>query len=80
MVDRDNATRQLQDYLNLLNYKGKPNLAFVQYLSENIKRFYVSGFEVIMYSLASEVPIFAKYLPRQVGFLLSKGSVKQALG
>jgi len=80
MVDRDNATRQLQDYLNLLNYKGKPNLAFVQYLSENIKRFYESGFEVIMYTLASEVPVFAKYLPRQVGFLLSKGSVKQALG
>jgi phosphoenolpyruvate synthase/pyruvate phosphate dikinase len=79
MVDRDNPNRKLQDYLKLLYDNGETNSAFIEYLNENIKRMIEGGFHVIMYSLASEVPIFVKYLSRQVGFLLSKGSVKQAI-
>jgi phosphoenolpyruvate-protein kinase (PTS system EI component) len=79
MVDRDNVSLQLQDYLRLLNDQEEPNFAFLEYLNENINKFINNGLEVIMYSLASEVPIFAKYLPKEVGFLLSKGTVKEAL-
>lgn len=79
MVDRDNPSPKLQDYLKLLNDRGEPNLPFIDYLSETAGRFTDRGFEVVMYSLASETPTFAKYLPSRVGFLLSKGSVKAAL-
>ncbi len=79
MVDRDNPSPHLQNYLTLLDDRGEPNFAFIEYLRENIIRFIQNDFDVIMYSLAGEVPIFAKYLPKQVGFLLSKGSVKEAL-
>lgn len=79
MVDRDNVSLRLQDYLKLLDDQGEPNFAFLEYLNENVNKFINNGLDVIMYSLASEVPIFAKYLPNEVGFLLSKGSVKQAL-
>jgi phosphoenolpyruvate-protein kinase (PTS system EI component) len=79
MVDRDNVSVQLQDYLRLLDKQGEPNFAFLEYLNENIKKFINNGLGVIMYSLASEIPIFVRYLPKQVGFLLSKGSVKEAL-
>lgn len=79
MVDRDNPNPQLQDYLKLINSRDEPNLPFIEYLSETTGRFIDRGFEVMMYSLASETPTFAKYLPSQVGFLLSKGSVKAAL-
>lgn len=79
MVDRDNPSPKLQDYLKLLNERGEANLPFIEYLSETAGRFTHRGFEVVMYSLASEVPTFAKYLPKEVGFLLSKGSVKAAL-
>jgi len=79
MVDRDNSNGQLQGYLRLLNDRGEVNLAFIEYLAENVSKFIDRGLEVVMYSLPSEVPIFAKYLPSQVGFLLSKGSVKAAL-
>jgi phosphoenolpyruvate synthase/pyruvate phosphate dikinase len=79
MVDRDNPSLRLQNYLTLLDDRGEPNFAFIEYLRENIIRFIQNDFNVIMYSLAGEVPIFAKYLPKQVGFLLSKGSVKEAL-
>jgi phosphoenolpyruvate-protein kinase (PTS system EI component) len=78
MVDRSNVNLS-QDYLNLLDSRGEPNFAFLEYLYENIVKFINNGLGVIMYSLASEVPIFVKYLPKQVGFLLSKGSVKGAL-
>jgi hypothetical protein len=79
MVDRDNPSFHLQNYLTLLDDRGEPNFAFIEYLRENIIRFIQNDFNVIMYSLASEVPTFVKYLPKQVGFLLSKGSVKEAL-
>ena len=79
MVDRDNPSPQLQNYLKLLNDRGEPNLPFIAYLSETAGRFTDRGFKVVMYSLASETPTFAKYLPSRVGFLLSKGSVKAAL-
>jgi phosphoenolpyruvate-protein kinase (PTS system EI component) len=78
MVDRDNVNLS-QDYLNLLDSRGELNFAFLEYLNENIVKFINNGLGVIMYALASEVPIFVKYLPKQVGFLLSKGSVKEAL-
>jgi phosphoenolpyruvate-protein kinase (PTS system EI component) len=79
MVDRDNVSLHLQDYLRLLDDQGEPNFAFLEYLNENINKFINNGLDVLMYSLASEVPIFVKYLPKQSGFLLSKGSVKEAL-
>jgi hypothetical protein len=79
MVDRDNPHPQLQEYLKLLSDRGEPNLPFIEYLNETVGRFTDSGFEVVMYSLASETPIFAKHLPTRVGFLLSKGAVKAAL-
>jgi phosphoenolpyruvate-protein kinase (PTS system EI component) len=79
MVDRDNVSLRLQDYLKLLDDQGEPNFAFLEYLNENVNKFINNGLDVIIYSLASEVPIFAKYLPKEVGFLLSKGAVKEAL-
>jgi hypothetical protein len=79
MVDRDNVSLHLQDYLRLLDDQGEPNFAFLEYLNENINKFINNGLDVMMYSLASEVPIFVKYLPKQSGFLLSKASVKEAL-
>jgi hypothetical protein len=79
MVDRDNPNPQLQKYLKLLNDRGAPNLPFIEYLSETVGRFTGCGFAVVMYSLASEMPTYAKFLPKEVGFLLSKGSVKAAL-
>ncbi len=79
MVDRDNPSPHLQDYLKLIDNKGEPNYAFIDYLRENVSKFLNRGLEVMIYSLAIEVPIFAKYLPKEVGFLISKGSVKEAL-
>ncbi len=79
MVDRDNPNPQLQGYLKLLSDRGEPNLPFIEYLNETVGRFIDRGFEVVLYSLASETPTFAKHLPTRVGFLLSKGAVKAAL-
>jgi len=77
MVDRGNPS--LQNYLKLIDNKGEPNYAFIEYLRENVNKFLNCALEVVIYSLASEVPIFLQYLPREVGFLISKGSVKEAL-
>ena len=79
MADRDNPDPLLQDYLNLHDDRGKPNLPFLNYLSESVDRFVSHGFEVVIYSLAGEVPIYVEYLPKSVGFLLSKGAVKASL-
>jgi len=79
MVDRDNSSPHLQDYLKLVDNKGEPNYAFIEYLRENVNKFLNCALEVVIYSLASEVAIFMKYLPKEVGFLISKGSVKEAL-
>ena len=79
MIDRDNPGPHLQDYLNLLDNKGEPNYAFIDYLRENVSKFLNRGLDVVIYSLANEVPLFAKYLPKEVGFLISKGSIKEAL-
>lgn len=79
MVDRENPSPHLQDYLKLIDNKGEPNYAFIEYLRENVSKFLNCGLEVVIYSLASEVPIFVQYLPKEVGFLISKGSVKEAL-
>lgn len=79
MIDRDNPDRGLQEYLKLVNGEREPNFAFLNYLNDVIEKLVKLGFSVIMYALASEAPVFAKYLPRDVGFLISKGSVKQAL-
>ena len=79
MVDRDNPNPRLQDYLKLINSQGKPNLPFLEYLREAVGQFTDRGVEVVVYALPSEMPTYEEYLPKQVGFLLSKGSVKAAL-
>jgi phosphoenolpyruvate synthase/pyruvate phosphate dikinase len=79
MADRDNPDPDLQTYLNLVDNRGKLNLPFLNYLQEAVGRFSERDFEVLLYSLASELPTYAKNLPPSVGFLLSKGAVKAAL-